>query len=88
MDTPCTAILLVTERDRPCTSILLAAVMDTPFTAILLVMETAGCGKGYRNESTNVSISKLIIGTKAKRFDFVRKLLERKQNVSIYSKIV
>ena len=42
----------------------------------------------YRNESINVSISKLIIGTKPKRFDLVRSLSEQKQNVSICSKII
>ncbi len=41
---------------------------------------------GDRNKSTNVSISKLIIGTKPKRFDLVRLLPEQKQNVSICSK--
>ena len=41
-----------------------------------------------KNESTNVSISKLIIGTKPKRFDLVRLLPEQKQNVSICSKII
>jgi hypothetical protein len=45
-------------------------------------------GKGDRNESTNISISKLIIGTKPKRFDLVRLLSEQKQNVSICSKII
>jgi hypothetical protein len=43
---------------------------------------------GDRNESTNVSISKLIIRTKPKRFDLVRLLPEQKQNVSICSKII
>ena len=38
-------------------------------------------GRSKRNESTNVSISKLIIGTKPKRFDLVRLLSEQKQNV-------
>ncbi len=37
-----------------------------------IVDQIACCGKGDRNESTNVSISKLIIGTKPKRFDLVR----------------
>ncbi len=40
--------------------------------------------KRYRNESINVSIS-LIIGTKPKRFDLVRLLLEQNQNVLIWS---
>ena len=38
-------------------------------------------GRSKRNESTNVSISKLIIGTKPKRFDLVRLLSEQKQKV-------
>jgi hypothetical protein len=38
-------------------------------------------GRSKQNESTNVSISKLIIGTKPKRFDLVRLLSEQKQNV-------
>ncbi len=38
----------------------------------------------YRNERTNVSISKLIIGTKAKRFDLVCLISERKQNILIW----
>jgi hypothetical protein len=46
---------------------------------------TAGCRNIDQNESTNVSISKLIIGTKPKRFDLVRLLSEQKQNVSICS---
>jgi len=46
-----------------------------------IVDQIACCGKGDRNESTNVSISKLIIGTKPKRFDLVRLLSEQKQNV-------
>ncbi len=46
-----------------------------------IVDQLACCGKGDRNESTNVSISKLIIGTKPKRFDLVRLLSEQKQNV-------
>ncbi len=46
-----------------------------------IVDQIAYCGKGDRNESTNVSISKLIIGTKPKRFDLVRLLSEQKQNV-------
>jgi hypothetical protein len=50
---------------------------------ILSFFLSACCGKGDRNESTNVSISKLIIGTKPKRFDLVRLLSEQKQNVSI-----
>jgi hypothetical protein len=46
MDIPCTAILLVMERDTHCTFKLLAAEMDTPCTAI-----TAGCGKGLDPDS-------------------------------------
>ncbi len=46
-----------------------------------IVDQIACCGKGDRNESTNVSISKLINGTKPKRFDLVRLLSEQKQNV-------
>jgi hypothetical protein len=46
-----------------------------------IVDQIACCGKGDRNESTNVSISKLIIGTKPKRFDLVCLLLEQNQNV-------
>ncbi len=46
-----------------------------------IVDQIACCGKGDRNESTNVSISKLIIGTKPKRFDLVRLLSEQKQNI-------
>ncbi len=50
-----------------------------------IVDQIACCGKGdrneKRNESTNVSILKLIIGTKPKRFDLVRLLSEQKQNV-------
>ncbi len=42
----------------------------------------------FRNESINVSISKLIIGTKAKHFDLIRLLSEQKQNISICSKII
>ncbi len=41
-----------------------------------------------QNESTNVSISQLIIGTKPKPFDLIRLLSEQKQNVSICSKII
>ncbi len=52
-----------------------------------LHVHTAYCGKGDQNVSTNVSISKLIIGTKPKRFDLVRLLSEQKQNVSICSKL-
>ncbi len=55
---------------------------------ILSFFLSACCGTGDRNESTNVSISKLIIGTKPKRFDLVRLLSEQKQNVSICSKII
>ncbi len=55
---------------------------------ILSFFLSACCGKGDRNESTNVSILKLIIGTKPKRFDLVRLLSEQKQNVSICSKII
>jgi hypothetical protein len=51
---------------------------------ILSFFLSACCGKGDRNESTNV----LIIGTKPKRFDLVRLLSEQKQNVSICSKII
>jgi hypothetical protein len=40
------------------------------------------------NESTNVSIPKLIIGTQPTRFDLVRLLSEQKQNISICSKII
>jgi hypothetical protein len=46
-----------------------------------IVDQIACCGKGDRNESTNISISKLIIGTKPKPFDSVHLLLEQKQNV-------
>ncbi len=49
---------------------------------------TAGCRNKDQNESTNVSISKLIIGTKPKRFDLVRLLSEQKQNISICFKII
>ena len=41
-----------------------------------IVDQIACCGKGEQNEST-----KLIIGTKPKRFDLVRLFLEQKQNV-------
>jgi hypothetical protein len=46
------------------------------------------CGKGYRNESTKVSISKFIIGTKPKRFDLVHLFSERKHNFLICSKTI
>ncbi len=46
-----------------------------------IIDQIACCGKGDRNESTNVSISKLIIGTKPKHFDLVRLLSEQKQNI-------
>ncbi len=72
-----------------------------PFPDLIMYIHTAGdgkwyalhvhtvyCGKGDQNVSTNVSISKLIIGTKPKRFDLVRLLSEQKQNVSICSKII
>jgi hypothetical protein len=54
-----------------------------PYTAgdgkgYALHVHTAYCGKGDQNESTNVSISKLIIGTKPKRFDLVRLLSKQK----------
>ena len=55
---------------------------------ILSFSLSACCGKWDRNESKNVSISKLIIGTKPKRFDLVRLLSEQKQKVSICSKII
>jgi hypothetical protein len=37
------------------------------------------------NESKNAPISKLIIGSKAKRFDLIRLKSERKQNVLVWS---
>jgi hypothetical protein len=46
-----------------------------------IVDQIACCGQGDQNESTNVLISKLIIGTKPKRFDLVRLLSEQKQNI-------
>ena len=44
-----------------------------------IVDQIACCGKGDRNETK--AQSKLIIGTKPKRFDLVRLLSEQKQNV-------
>jgi hypothetical protein len=41
MDTPCTSILLATERDTTSTSILLAVERDTTCVS-------AGDGKGYK----------------------------------------
>ena len=41
-----------------------------------------------RNECTNVSISKLIIGTKPKHFDLVRLLSEQKQTFQSVPKLL
>ncbi len=64
-----------------------------PYTAgdgkgYALHVHTANRGKWDQNESTNVSISKLIIGTKPKPFDLVCFLWEQKRNGSICSKII
>jgi hypothetical protein len=79
MDTPCTAILLVMERDTPCTSELLAAEMDTPFTAILLVIE-----RDMPCTSKLLAVER-DIETKAQTFRYRSLLSEIKQNILISS---